>query len=307
MQSSQASGVAAWAAPARSRPDHPRAMQLGGASPLPTPAGLAFAHSSNPWIPCPVLSALRCFGGTPSKEPPQELLLQQGRALSSRRPGSKGGQSGIGARRGAVLEEFSDQDAGTGLALRLLQDTDTSSRDSRGAVWTKAGRRRGWRGQTWGPLCQRTGGALGFQRLGRADWGLGQCPRKGFFRTAWWPRGPAAARSVWRQRPGRGSSRSARPTSLNHPSAPTQSLAALGVYSFRHLLQAWRGRGRGDREPDEVRVWQSGLGAATVSSAERHGHVRPALEGGPAVGEPLAGLQIRGHVLDTQGLGAGGG
>lgn len=50
-----------------------------------------------------------------------------------------------------------------------------------------------------------------------------------------------------------------------------------------------------------------GSGAATVGRAQRQEDVRLALDGGAAVGKPRAAPQFRGHVLDTRGLGAGGG
>lgn len=65
------------------------------------------------------------------------------------------------------------------------------------------------------------------------------------------------------------------------------------------------GAGRGG--PSEVRARGRGSGAATVGRAQRQEDVRLALEGGAAVGEPLAAPQLRGHVCDTHGLGAGGG
>lgn len=50
-----------------------------------------------------------------------------------------------------------------------------------------------------------------------------------------------------------------------------------------------------------------GSGAATVGGVERQEDDRLALEGGTAVGESFAALQVRGDVLDANGLQAGGG
>lgn len=95
---------------------------------------------------------------------------------------------------------------------------------------------------------------------------------------------------------------------------PTPRPVALLLYSFSHLLQRWGGAvlGQGSglrgstRETSDSKC-PSASDTATASGSERQGDVRLALEGGAAVGETFAAVQVRGDVPDAHGLQAGGG
>lgn len=180
--------------------------------------------------------------------------------------------------------------------------------------------RLGWgdqgtlRGQTW----NWPGGPWGTpERRGQAwkpDWRPPLPAPRGWGapggQTAWvgWGAPVPAVSGVSVGRGALGTGGPCPPRSLYAPRPPP-----LGVQlSFSFIQGADQrggggGAGRGRRGPGEVGSRDPGSGAATAGRAERQEHVRGALEGGAAVGESLAAPQLRGHVLDTRGLGAGGG
>lgn len=133
-------------------------------------------------------------------------------------------------------------------------------------------------------------------------------------RGTWW--GPASV--VWGQSPRLEPERTLAP-----PAAPAP-LGGRWHFSFIHLAiycrdagvavlgqgsggtRAGRGLRGSTRETSDSKC-PSASDAATVSGSERQGDVRLALEGGAAVGETFAAVQVRGDVLDAHGLRAGSG
>lgn len=129
-------------------------------------------------------------------------------------------------------------------------------------------------------------------------------------RGTWW--GPASV--VWGQSPGLETEWALAPPS---PAVPTP-LRGRWHFSFIHLAIYCRdggggavlGQGSGlrgsTRETSDSKC-PSASDTATASGSERQGDVRLALEGGAAVGETFAAVQVRGDVPDAHGLRAGGG
>lgn len=180
--------------------------------------------------------------------------------------------------------------------------------------------RKRWVGA--GPLAQLGGASRKLPGPGKAgahkvlsnvpqQWGLGSSCAGRFRRAA----GPGGGPPVWSG----GRAPAWRPSGPCPPpplggAHPTPRPVALLLYSFSHLLQRWGGAvlGQGSglrgstRETSDSKC-PSASDTATASGSERQGDVRLALEGGAAVGETFAAVQVRGDVPDAHGLRAGGG